>query len=99
MKNKKLLLLLPIFAMVFSSCQKGGGQNSNTSSDSTPTSSTTSEIEVNEELFEYGETVHGVFDYENDMIVSKQPVSSFALKEKFSYGTMIYNLRVKSTFS
>ena len=100
MKNRKLLLLLPIFAMVFSSCQKGSeGQNSNTSSSSTPTSSTTSEIGVNEELFNYGETVHGVFDYGNDMIFSKQPVSSFALKEKFSYGTMIYNLRVKSTFS
>ncbi len=100
MRNKRLLLLLPIFMMVFSSCQKGGEQNSNTSSSSAPTSSsTTSEIEVNEELFEYGETVHGVFDYENDVIFSKQPVSSFALKNEFSYGTMIYHLRVKSTFS
>ena len=103
MKSKRLILLIPILALVFSCApQKSGDSSESISSDITSSSSSSessSSEEINEELFNYGDIVSGSFDYEDDAIVSTKAVSTFALKDKFTYGTIIYNLRVANTFS
>ena len=96
MKKVKLLLLVPVFAMLFS-CAKN--DISSTSSNDSTSNTSSEEIDINEDLFKYGETIHGVFDYENNRFVSKQDVSTFALKTEFSYGTIIYDLKVNNKFS